>query len=416
MMRQPDQSLPKQCPQWSDLKAAYRLLSNERIDPRAIGEPHRQRTRSCCSDHPVVFCVQDDTHLGGRCDREQHTTLAVLPGGRLLGILDQRFFKRIKVREGETRQERETRWRESTVWCDAVRGVGPAPEGCRFIHVADRAADDLNLMDCCDEYGVGFVIRARHDRCVNDRQSKLRAELHAQTPCGVMTLRIGTQRDDRGRITRRGREATVAIRFAELELSPPWNHPGGHEPRLVRVVSLREDDPPADVDRIDWTILTNEPIGDVEAAKRIVKIYENRWVIEEWHRALKEGCRLKSSQLDHPDDHLRLAATLSVIAVRLLQLRDLADPAHPEAQRPEALARWAPATWIRVVASLAQCRPDDLTPAAFFLTIAKRGGYLNRKRDPRPGWKVLWRGWSDVSLIVEGAELANEKPPPATCG
>lgn len=76
MKQQPDQSLPKQCEQWKDLKAAYRLLSNERIELRAIGEPHRHRTRSLCEDHPVVLYVQDDTHLGGRCDREQHTTLA----------------------------------------------------------------------------------------------------------------------------------------------------------------------------------------------------------------------------------------------------------------------------------------------------------------------------------------------------
>lgn len=162
--------------------------------------------------------------------------------------------------------------------------------------------------------------------------------------------------------------------------------------------------------------LTSEPIRDGEEAKRIVKMDENRWVIEEWHRALKEGCRLESAPLDQPDDHLRLAAMLSVIAVRLLQLRDLADPDHPEAQHPEALETWAPPIWIAIVASFAKCKPADLTPATFFLTIAKRGGYLNRKSDPRPGWKVLWRGWYDISLIVQGAELTHKKPLPTRCG
>lgn len=416
MMQQPNQSLPKQCEQWKDLKAAYRLLSNGRIEPRAIGEPHQRRTRTLCADHPVVLCVQDDTHLGGRCDREQHTTLAVLPGGRLLGVLDQRFFKRVEVRDGETRKEREARWRESTAWSDAVRAVGSAPDGCRFIHIADRAADDLNLMDCCDEHGVGFVIRARHDRRINERHGKLMAELHAQTPCGVMTVQIGEQRDRAGRITRRQRQVTAAVRFAEVELSAPWNHPGDHAPRHVWAVLLHEDDPPADGEPINWMLLTSEPIRDGEEAKRIVKMYENRWVIEEWHRALKEGCRLESAQLDQPDDHLRLAAMLSVIAVRLLQLRDLADPDHPDAQHPEALETWAPPIWIAIVASFAKCKPADLTPATFFLTIAKRGGYLNRKSDPRPGWKVLWRGWYDISLIVQGAELTNKTPFPTRCG
>ena len=52
-----------------------------------------------------------------------------------------------------------------------------------------------------------------------------------------------------------------------------------------------------------------------------------------------------------------------------------------------------PPLWIAMVSNLADVEPQKLTPQWFYLTIARRGGYLNRRSDPRPGWKVLWRGW-----------------------
>ena len=56
---------------------------------------------------------------------------------------------------------------------------------------------------------------------------------------------------------------------------------------------------------------------------------------------------------------------------------------------------------------------EALTPRAFLLTIARRGGYLGRKHDGRPGWKVLWRGWYDIERMAEG--LAFMRAPPK-CG
>ena len=46
-----------------------------------------------------------------------------------------------------------------------------------------------------------------------------------------------------------------------------------------------------------------------------------------------------------------------------------------------------------------------LSPRQFWQTIARRGGWLGRKHDGRPGWKAVWDGWHDVALLVEGAML-----------
>jgi len=39
----------------------------------------------------------------------------------------------------------------------------------------------------------------------------------------------------------------------------------------------------------------------------------------------------------------------------------------------------------------------------FFFALARLGGRQNRKRDRRPGWLVLWRGWMKLQSMVEGA-------------
>lgn len=422
MSESPQSSIPKQNGNWADLKATYRLLDNDRIDPLAIGQPHRQMIYQATAEHPLVLLVQDDTDLqavkiaGGK--HLQHTTLGLLPNGQLLGVMQQAWFTRREPPPGETRKQRMNRWRESSVWSDAAGAIGPSPEGCRYVHVADRASDDLNFMAACDAQGHGFVIRARHNRRVNANQDKLWPTMSQVEAMGTMQVSVGEQRDEQGRITRRERKATVQLAAASVQLQPPWNHPGDHQRRTVQAIYLRETDPAEDVEPIDWMLLSSEPVRSFDDAQCLVGYYQRRWVIEEWHRVLKEGCRLEQCQLEALDNLQRLAALLSVIAVRMLQLRDMADPQRvgQAADDPQTLRQHCPALWIKLVAALARTAPDQLTPRQFFLTIAKRGGYIGRKRDGRPGWKVLWRGWYDITQMVRGAELMQEQPRPPSCG
>lgn len=102
---------------------------------------------------------------------------------------------------------------------------------------------------------------------------------------------------------------------------------------------------------------------------------------------------------------------LSVVAVRLMQLRDAADPTprvtDVASEDANALKRLAPPIWIEVVAALNKIDANHLTVKQFWQTIARRGGWLARKHDPRPGWRAIWDGWRDVQRMVEGIELAN---------
>jgi len=420
----PSRSLPKQLPAWSDLIGAYRLLSNAQVDPQAILQPHLAWTLQQAQGCPVVLCVQDDTQLdfGGRSGMRglgiigdgrgqglvQHGALAVLPDKRLLGILDLRWFAAEKTPDGEPRRARQKRWTTRDVWPEAIEHIGSWPVGVQLIHVGDRAADLYRFMHTAKNMGHGFVVRAMHDRTVDGTAEHLWEKLPRQPRLGSMCVTLGKQGDGKGlRAGRDGRSAELTIRAAPIQVAPP-----AADPRTKGAVSLElwavylvEEHPPKDIEPVEWMLITSLEVKTLAQAQTIIGYYTCRWVIEEWHRCLKEGCRIEASQLDDGRDIQRLGAVLAIVAVRLLQMRDLADAQTPAADAPETLRELVPPLYVTLVAGLAKCVPELLTPRLFWRTIAKRGGYLDRKRDPRPGWKVLWRGWSDVVQMVRGVEL-----------
>jgi hypothetical protein len=486
MTARPHQSLPKQCPGWADLKAAYRLLSNPAVDPQALQQPHRQHVRERCAQLPVVLCVQDTSdldftgrtgikHLGKTGNGRgrgilQHTALAVRPDdGVVLGVLHQSWHARVEQPKGETRAQRRARWRESQVWADTVAAVaavgavgaaGAAPGGgCRLIHVGDRHSDVWETFEAVEAAGpgVGFVVRAMHDRRLetsdadkgggggggdgdgggggdedDDEDAAVAAlwpTLQARPVAATFSVDVGAQRNGRGTLTRVARRATVSVRFAPVTLAPPAYRGRATPPRPLWAVYVREDEPPPGVtEPLEWMLLTDEPLADAADALRVVGYYQRRWVIEEFHRVEKEGCRLEQTQLDDAADVARLAAVTAVLAVRLLQLRDAAradaqaadaqpaDAQAAEAQAaeaqasgadtPAALATVAPPSWIAVVATLARVKAAELTPTLFWRTLARRGGHIGRRSDGPPGWKTIWRGVYDVQLMAEGYEQA----------
>lgn len=436
MALSPQSSLPKQCGSWKDLKAAYRLINNPNVTPDDIQSTHRAATYQVCGQHPVILCVQDGSTLSfsgrtkikglGKLKRGtgqglmQHGTLAVTPGGELLGILDQYWFRRIDKKEGETRRQQRQRWRESDVWSDSARRVGSPPEGTRFVHVMDREEDSLEIMLACDDVGVGFLIRAQHNRWVENLQDKLWPFMAKQSKIATLTVSIGKQKDEQHRMTRKARSAEVSVRLSRVEFRTAPTGPIPNLSRYVYAVYLSEENPPDDCDPVDWILLTSEEVTSPADAEQIIQWYMCRWIIEEWHRVEKEGCRLEATQLDDAEDIKRLAAITAVIAVRMLRLRDLAgftttgqsigSDDSTLANNPKALHQAVPKTWIAIVSHLAKVDPKKLTPKRFWITIAKQGGYLARTRDGNPGWKTIWQGWYDIQRIVQGAELLIEHP------
>lgn len=425
----PGQSLPQRCDDWADLKAAYRFLSNPRVTPDAIQSPHRQLTRARCAEHSIVLVDQDTSPLdftrrtktrglgrigdGNGRGLLQHTALAVTPEREVLGVLHQMWTLCPEPPKGETRRERLARRKKTDVWSDTVAAIGTLPE-TRLIHVADQEADVYQMMMACVDAGVGFLIRGRHDRCVEGDATRLRSFMNQQAVVDHRAVEVPAAKK------RPARRAKVALRYAPVTLEAPKYDPRFTEPLSVWAVSVKEVDPPADVtEPIDWLLLTSETTENVAAAWRRVEWYRCRWLVEEFHKVEKSGCKLEASQLDDAEDIKRLAAIVAVTAVRLLMLRGIVDRARERTDDSPTLLRMSvPWLWIVVVARADKKKPLDprtLGLREFWLRIARRGGYIGRKSDGRPGWSTIWTGFREFMLMFQGAELMTEKPP-LICG
>jgi len=422
MAANPEASIPQQCGVWGDTLAAYRLLHNDRVTLQKIIQPHVHLTRQQCSGEPVVLNVQDvsvlePVHELTQTRLLQHLAVAVNADGHLLGLLHGQWREE-PCAAGQTREQRRARWRRSRLWPQAVQAIGRPPEGCRMIMVADREADDFQAFTACRDTGQGFVIRSQHNRYINGGQDRLHG-LMGQQPAGGGRLvnlprqgKVDTGPPEGWRKARAPRRAKVLISWCRVSLDPPVKDDRFHEPQAVWAVRVWEIDPPLGVDqadRLDWLLLSSEPVVCLDQAVEVIDYYQHRWVIEELHKAQKTGCRLEASQLQDAAAFCRLSAICAVIAVRLVALRDVAEQGirHGEQAAAAVLSEQTDSLWRVVVSQLAGVSaPDDLTVGQFYRTVASQGGWLGRKGDGRPGWRALWRGWQRVGLLVHGARLA----------
>ena len=209
----------------------------------------------------------------------------------------------------------------------------------------------------------------------------------------------------RARPHQRARQAKLEVRAGAITVplpSAPSAAIRASGPRAIPmyVVEVREVDPPPDVEEpLHWVLLTSLPATDAEAARRVVGYYETRWLVEEYHKALKTGCGLEQRQYETAQRLEAVTGFLSIVAIRLLQLKTVArnDPERPA----EALV---PRPWIQMLVQVSRGKHRTIrTVRDFYRGLARLGGFLARKRDGEPGWITLWRGFEKLHLMLRGA-------------
>jgi hypothetical protein len=233
-------------------------------------------------------------HRGYLC----HNVLAVdADSGEVLGLLDQLLHRRDEVPDGETLTEHRDRpTRESRLW---VLGTRHLPADRRLIDVADQGADTFEFLEHESRGGRRFVIRAAKPRKVyaghepTGPRHELKAYARGLPELGHFTMDVQPQP---GRVARKG--AGFVVRGAAVLVCPPHAKAGHHgdDPLPLYVVQVTEVAPPKGEKAIEWTLLTNERVQTFEDAWRVTGWYERRWVVEEFHKAQKTGCRIEDMQ------------------------------------------------------------------------------------------------------------------------
>jgi hypothetical protein len=176
----------------------------------------------------------------------------------------------------------------------------------------------------------------------------------------------------------------------------------GLKSTLNGVVEAREINPPRGATPVRWVLPTSEPVNTFKKAWQILEYYEVRWLIEEFHKCLKTGCRLESRLYETAVRLQAVAGMLSVPAVRLLQMKTIAR------RQPDLPAEHVvPNVWLEMLRAL-RGRPIH-TINDFMRHLAGLGGFLMRKGDGEPGWITIWHGFKKLLLCLRGARAVRRK-------
>ena len=408
---------------WNELRGFYRLCDKETATLSAIQGPHWQQTRAAMAKQPLVLVLHDTTEMdftrhtalegtgpigdGNGRGFLQHNSLAVLPKPRqVLGLAYQQWHVRQEAPKQEHTSKRKRRERESMLWLRGIEATGRPPEGSRWVDVGDRGADIYETMVAAQARGHDFLFRLTQNRQVwqdadHDHWTKLRDHARSLASQGQDHVEIPA------RGGRAGRTATV-----EMAAAPVWiPAPSGTRQRFAQpvitawVVRVWEAQPPAGVEGLEWILITSVPTPTLEDLRERRDWYACRWMVESFHDIEKNGCSEEDRRFETAARMQACLAILSVVAVRIFQLRT-ALTSVPDAPAEQV----ASAEEIQVVRRATKHGKGRFSVRDFVRGVASLGGFLGRKGDGEPGVKTLWRGYQRLQDLLLGYQLRGPSP------
>jgi Transposase DNA-binding/Transposase DDE domain len=330
----PSGGFPEQTETWTDLKAAYRLFDRAEVTFQSVAEVHWQQTRRRSAGRYLVLGDTTELDFGIRRDIPDlgptgngygwgfllHSGLLVAAEGEeIFGLAGQTIHYRKPLPKKENTTQRLERDRESKVWGEVIDAVGRPSEDVELVHVLDRGADNFEVYCHCLEQDTDWVVRVtqkqRNILTPDDQRMPLIEYLATLPLSGTYELSL------RARPGQAARTAKLEVRHGALRVPPPA-HKSPYVKRInagpieMHVVVVREVAAPPGVEPIEWILLTSLVVENFEDAWVVIGYYEKRWLIEEWHKALKTGCRVTERQLKTKHRLEAMAGLLSVVSVR----------------------------------------------------------------------------------------------------
>jgi hypothetical protein len=415
----PEKTFPQVFNDWDDLRGFYRLCNEDDVTYEAVLEPHWQLTRRAMGDHPLVLIVHDTTELDftghrklqgtGQIGNEhgrgflQHNSLAFVPQPRqLLGLAYQQLKVRQPAPKGENTHQRKKRDRESELWREGIRASGPPPEGCCWVNVCDSGSDDYENMRAAQDVKQDFLFRAAQNRWVFSS-----AALDERVPVLDYARSLPSLGSDSVEIPGRGgraaRMAEVSLAAAPVWVPAPADTPRrGSQPIVTAwIIRIAETNPPPDTkEPLEWILWCSVPTQTLAEVRERRDWYCVRWLVEVYHHVEKNGCSQEKRRFETAKGMSICLAILSVVAVRVFQLRGAV-----ETQPDAAAEQVATPTEIAIIRRTSQHKGRRFTVRQFVHGVANLGGFVGRKSDGDPGVQTLWRGYQRLQDLLAGYKL-----------
>ena len=426
-------SIPFVCQDWANTKAAYRFLSNERVDEGDILAGHFCSTRDrFAATDGIVLVLHDTTEFtyqrddvaaigitkvtnsgrdkAGRvrahtvCGVMMHSSLVVTSSGLPLGLAAIKFWtrKKFKGTRALKRKINPTRVpieeKESYRWIENVRQsthLLAQPERC--VHIGDRESDIYELFCAAHEAQTHFLVRTCVDRLAGDGTHTIAHEMKATKIKGVHRIEV---RDDKGDVA----IAELEIKYARISVLPPIGKQKRYPTLELTVIHACERGTPKNRKAINWKLLTDLPVTSRKAAIEKLDWYAMRWKIETFHKILKSGCKAEDAKLRTAERLTNLIAIYCIVSWRVFWLTMLAR-VSPQVPAIVALRE----TELHLLDHMIKDAGKGgrrKTLGRYLTKLAMLGGYLARASDPPPGNMVIWRGLSRLTDIQIGAAIA----------
>jgi hypothetical protein len=423
------QTIPLACQDWTNTKAAYRFLSNGRVNETAILAGHFQATRQrfAATEGPILI-LHDTTEFSytreskeaigilykvcGRKDKEgrprlhtvcgilMHSSLAVTTQGLPLGLAAIKFWTRSKFKGTNAlkRKVNPTRVpieaKESVRWLENLKqSTSLLDEPSRCIHIGDRESDIYELFCAAQESGTKFLVRTCVDRLAGDGRHTIAGTMGRVKVKAIHEVEV---HDAKGAVS----QATVKVKYQRLRVYPPVGKQKEYPPLTLTVIYAQEASAPRGREKVDWKLITNLPVRSRKEAVEKLAWYSMRWRIETFHKVLKSGCRAEASKLRTAQRIVNLIAVFCVLSWRIFWMT-MMNRVAPAASPLVALTD----VETQLLDTLVPERPKrrrKTTLSTYLIKIARLGGYLARANDSPPGNMVMWRGLSRLTDIELG--------------
>lgn len=428
-----------------DSRAAYDFIENKRISLSVLLDPATRALGRGLREEPqgtTVLCVQDTTEInlahlatmtglgaiGNPKNRGlfAHSALAVGTDGAPIGLLGVETWIRPIETRGKAKKRRAEQFddKESARWW---RTIEQTEECVRrpglLVHTGDRESDIYELFERSHEKSHRLLVRAAHDRRVEGDEEGEVAYLWPQVSGFAASEERRTihQPEQRAlprtstraaRKARPARDAVIMMQFGSVTIRAPHKRKGSVELSAIRVFEV---EPPKGVEPLEWLLLTSDTLASEADAWLRVDWYGLRWLIEEFHKVLKSGCRVEERQFE---SRATFEVSLGFSLLTAAQLLALTKQARvvPEQLASKVLTHDEEEVLLRHAEIHKRKPKGPLRLKDVVILIAKLGGYLGRKNDGPPGWLTLWRGLRRLFAMVDGYKLAQANHPATTAG
>lgn len=379
-----------------------RFLSNPKVTTTALIEGWSAGTAAAVRGRHVL-ALQDTTEAHFRTTAGRRRGLGATGKGNVYGLMVHPVLVidaesgvchglaggKIWTRGGLAQQPHRKRRsvdKESGRWLDVADAAKEVLAGAAQVTVvADREADLYTAWAGVPAPAFHLLIRANTNRVLAD--GKRLYDAPAAWPAADRRIVELRERADR-----RPRQAVLTLRYGEVAIKRPDYAPDKHLPPSLklRLIEVRELDPPAGEEPLLWRLLTTHALADAAYAWEIVRWYTQRWHIEQLFRTMKsQGLGIEDSQIADAERLLKLAAIATRAACIIMQLVQARDG---KTNQPAA----------DVFPSEEIATMDALLP--------KIEGATAKQKNPHPPHSLAWAAWI-IARLGGWSGYASYRPP-----